>query len=35
VPYHDTIYDVAHYEKDGRGRRALPPRDIDACRTRG
>ena len=35
VRYHDSIYDVALYETDGRGRRALPRRDLSACRTNG
>jgi len=33
--YRDGIYDVALSESDGRAWRALPRREIDACRTRG
>ncbi len=33
--YHDGIYDLALSESDGRTRRALPRRDLDACRTSG
>ena len=33
--YRDGIYDISLYESDGRARRALPRRELDACRTRG
>lgn len=35
VRYHDSIYDLALYETDGRGRRALSRRELSACRTSG